>query len=286
MRTAILTDSNSGITAAEAETLGIFVVPMPVIIDGETYFEGKDISETEFYDALCSNKQVSTSMPSPGDVLSLWDSILSQGYDELVYIPMSSGLSNSCAAAAGLSLDYEGRVHIADNHRISVTLRESVYTAHNLAKEGISGREIKDYLEKDAYNSTIYIAVNTLEYLKRGGRVTPAGAALASVLNIKPILTIQGEKLDSFSKARSMKKALDKMVQALQNDVQNRFPDATPDRLRIGTAGTMLSEEETEAWESVVRNAFPGSEVYYNPLSLSIGCHIGPHAFGVGLTRI
>lgn len=285
MKTAILTDSNSGISKEEAEKLGIYMIPMPVIINDKVYFEGKDITEQEFYDALRSEASVTTSMPSPGDLLDLWNSILKE-YDELVYIPMSSGLSNSCSAAMGLALDFENRVHVADNHRISVTMHESVLTALELAQAGLSGAQIKDFLEKDAYNSTIYIAVNTLEFLKRGGRVTPAGAALATVLNIKPILTIQGEKLDSYAKARSMKKAIERMVQALLDDKKNRFPDVSPERLHIGAAGTVLTDEEIEVWKGAIAAAFPGSKIFYDPLSLSIGCHVGPKAYGVGMTVI
>ncbi len=286
MSTAIMTDSNSGIHTREAEDLGIFSIPMPVIIDDQTYFEGTTISEKDFYRALCSDKSVSTSMPSPGDLIDMWDMILSSGYDELVYIPMSSGLSNSCHAAARLSQDYEGHVLVVDAHRVSVTQRESVLTAIRLSKDGLSGREIKDHLEKEAYNASIYIAVNTLEYLKRGGRVTAAAAALATALNIKPILTIQGERPDSFSKARSMKKAVEKMVEAIKKDVAARFPGALPEHLHIGTAGTILSREEIEERQKIVKEAFPGSEVYYDPLSLSLGCHIGPHAYGVGVSYV
>lgn len=286
MATAIVTDSNSGIGMAEAKEDGIFMIPMPVIINDQIYFEGDNITEEEFYDALCSDMQVTTSMPSPGDLTDLWDSILSGMYDELVYIPMSSGLSNSCAASTALAQDYAGKVSVVDNHRISVTLRESVFTALELSKQGKTGKEIKEYLEKEAYDASIYIAVDTLEYLKRGGRVTPAGAALASVLDIKPILTIQGEKLDSFSKSRGMKKAFKIMVEALQKDFNHRFDKAKPENIHIGIAGTLLSEDEIRAYKETLGKAFPQCKIYYQPLSLSIGCHVGPHAVGIGMSYV
>ena len=195
MKTAVMTDTNSGIMKAEADSMGIFLIPMPVIIDDETHYEGIDLTEDSFYGSLIGGQNVSTSQPSPGDLMDLWDDILEQGYDEIIHIPMSSGLSASCSTAISLSDDYDGKVQVADNHRISVTQRESVMHAKKLAEAGKSAKEIKEVLEAEAYNSSIYIAVDTLEFLKKGGRVTAAGAALGSVLNIKPILTIQGGKL-------------------------------------------------------------------------------------------
>ena len=202
MKTAVMTDTNSGIMKAEADSMGIFLIPMPVIINDETHYEGIDLTETSFYESLTGGKNVSTSQPSPGDLMDLWDDIFEQGYDEIIHIPMSSGLSASCSSAISLSADYEGKVQVADNHRISVTQRESVMHAKKLAEAGKSAKEIKEILEAEAYNSSIYIAVDTLEFLKKGGRVTAAGAALGSVLNIKPILTIQGGKLDAFANPR------------------------------------------------------------------------------------
>ena len=197
---------------------------------------------------------------------------------------MSSGLSHSCSVAQGLAEDYDGRVQVADNHRISVTMRESVFMAADLADQGRSAKEIKEALEQDAYNSSIYISVDTLVYLKRGGRITPAAAMLGSVLNIKPILTIQGERLDSFAKARSMKKCREKMIDAIRNDYEKRFADEDPAKLRIGAAGAGLTKEEAEIWRSAVAEAFPQADVYYNPLSVSIGCHVGPGAYGIGIS--
>lgn len=284
MKIAILTDTNSGISSTEAEELGIFLIPMPVIIDDETFYEGQNITEEAFYQALASDKKVTTSQPSPADVMDYWDSLLQKGFDEVVYIPMSSGLSNSCHAAMGFAEDYDAKVFVVDNHRISVTLKSSVIMAKKLSDIGKSGSEIKSILEEDAYHSSIYISVNTLTYLKRGGRITPAAAMIGSVLNIKPILTIQGEKLDSFSKARSMKKCEQRMIEALLNDKEKRFADVPNEQLSIGAAGTCLSEEEQLNWKHALEEAFPGADVFYNPLSASIGCHTGPGAVGVGLS--
>lgn len=285
MRTAIVTDTNSGITKEIAKELGIYVIHMPIIINDETFYEGDTISEEDFFTALSSDKQISTSQPSPGDVMDLWDQILDAGYDELVYIPMSSGLSNSCAAATGYAQDYEGKVQVVDNHRISVTMYESVLQARDMAKEGASAKEIKEFLEKDAYNSSIYLAVNTLEYLKKGGRVTPAAALLGAVLSIKPILTIQGEKLDSYAKSRgSMKKAEEKMIKAIQSDLEKRFADKDMSRLHIGAAGAGLSKKEQEEWVALLKKRFPDYDIFYSPLSASVSVHTGPGAVGIGIS--
>lgn len=283
MKTAVMTDSNSGITKAEAEELGIFLMPMPVIIDGEICFEGTDLTQERFYDSLKEGKDVSTSQPSPGDVLEMWDGIFERGYEELVYIPMSSGLSNSCETAIGLSADYGGKVQVADNHRISVTLRESVLEARDLAREGASAKEIKEDLEARAYDASIYITVDTLEFLKKGGRITPAGAALGAVLNIKPVLSIQGERLDAFAKVRGMKKGKHKMIEALKDELATRFRDVDASKVLIGAAGSGLTKEEEEEWVSELKEEFPQMEVYYNALSFSIGCHVGPGALGSGI---
>ena len=285
MKTAVMTDTNSGIHAIEAEELGIYVIHMPVIIDNETFYEGDTISEEDFFAALTGNKQAKTSQPSPGDVMDLWDRILSEGYDELVYIPMSSGLSNSCAAAAGLALEYDSKVEVIDNHRISVTMRESVLQAKALADDGASAKEIKKVLEDDAYQSSIYLTVNTLEYLKKGGRITPAAAMIGTVLSIKPILTIQGEKLDSFAKSRGpMKKAEEKMIAAVKSDLENRFSDHDMSKLHIGAAGAGLSDEEKSQWVGLLKDAFPDTDIFYNPLSASISVHTGPGAVGIGIS--
>ena len=216
MKTAVVTDTNSGITAELGKELGVYVVPMPVMIDGKTYYEGVNLTQEAFFQSLMSGGDITTSQPSPGDVMELWDSVLTEGYDELVYIPMSSGLSNSCASAIILAGDYEGRVQVADNHRISVTQYASILDALKLAKEGKNAFEIKKALEAAAYDASIYIAVDTLEFLKKGGRITPAAAAAGSVLNIKPILTIQGDRLDAFTKVRGTKRCRAKLIEALK----------------------------------------------------------------------
>jgi len=285
MNTAIMTDTNSGITEDVAKELGIFVIHMPIIIDDETYYEGDSISECEFFDALSNNRHITTSQPSPGDVMDMWDDILSEGFDELVYIPMSSALSASCAAASGYATDYDGKVAVIDNHRISVTLYQSVLSARALATQGASAKEIKDTLECDAYNSSIYLAVNTLDYLQKGGRITTAAAMIGTVLSIKPILTIQGEKLDSFAKARgSMKKAQLRMIEAIQTDLEKRFSDMDMSTLHVGAAGAGLTAEQQEEWLNMLKNAFPESDVCYSPLSASISVHTGPGAVGIGIS--
>ncbi len=285
MKTAIMTDTNSGITKDIAKELGIYVIPMPVIIDEETYYENDTITEEEFFCALSGDRHITTSQPSPGDVMDLWDQILNEGYDELVYIPMSSGLSNSCAAALGYSQEYDGKVEVIDNHRISVTMYQSVLHARDLALQGASAKEIKTALEDDAYNSSIYLAVNTLEYLKKGGRITPAAALIGSVLSIKPILTIQGEKLDSYAKTRgSMKKAEEKMLSAVQSDIEKRFASLDQTKLHIGAAGAGLTVEQQEEWVNLLRSKFPGADIFYSPLSASISVHTGPGAVGIGIS--
>ena len=264
MKTAVMTDTNSGIMKAEADSMGIFLIPMPVIINDETHYEGIDLTETSFYGSLTGGMNVSTSQPSPGDLMDLWDDILEQGYDEIIHIPMSSGLSASCSTAISLSDDYDGKVQVADNHRISVTQKESVMHAKKLADAGKSAKEIKEVLEAEAYNSSIYIAVDTLEFLKKGGRVTAAGAALGSVLNIKPILTIQGGKLDAFAKTRGMKKCKQKMVEALKNDRETRFKDADDKHILIGNRvvvavnAVAAAEDEFHPGEVVDRRAVFG----------------------------
>ena len=285
MKTAIMTDTNSGITKDIAKELGIYVIPMPVIIDEKTYYENDTITEEEFFCALSGDRHITTSQPSPGDVMDLWDQILDEGYDELVYIPMSSGLSNSCAAALGYSQEYDGKVEVIDNHRISVTMYQSVLHARDLALQGASAKEIKTALEYDAYNSSIYLAVNTLEYLKKGGRITPAAALIGSVLSIKPILTIQGEKLDSYAKTRgSMKKAEEKMLSAVQSDIEKRFASLDQTKLHIGAAGAGLTVEQQEEWVNLLRSKFPGADIFYSPLSASVSVHTGPGAVGIGIS--
>ena len=275
MKIAIATDTNSGITAMEGEKLGVYVLAMPVNLEETIHYEGIDITSEQLYDAMREHRDVFTSQPSPGQLMELWDGILAKGYDEIVYIPMSSGLSGSCQSAALFAQDYDGKVQVVDNHRISVTQRESVVSALRLAEQGHDARQIKDFLEKHAYDASIYITVDSMEYLKKGGRVTPAAATLATVLNLKPVLTIQGDKLDAFAKVRGMKLAESKMIEAIHHDREARFKDIPESRLLIETAGTLESEELAEHWRQQVQAEFPFAKVSYTNLPCSIACHVG-----------
>ncbi|MDO5134582.1 MAG: DegV family protein [Eubacteriales bacterium] len=286
MKTAVMTDSNSGITKEEADSLGIFLLPMPVIIDGETYFEGVNLEQEMFYESLTGGREVSTSQPSPGSLMDFWKEILSKGYEEIVHIPMSSGLSSSCGTALTLAEDFDGKVEVVDNHRISVTMRIAVMEAAHMAKEGKSALEIKKNLEERAYHSSIYITVDTLEFLKKGGRVTAAAAALGTVFHIKPVLSIQGGKLDAFAKTRGLKKAKGTVVAALQKDLSERFPGVDARYVRVGAAGSGLTAQEAKEWRELLQAAFPGVDVYYDPLSFSISCHTGPGAYGAGFSVV
>ena len=282
MKTAILTDTNSGLTVEEGKKRGIYVLPMPVIVDGTCYLEGVDITHDRLFDALRKGKEVSSSQPSPGDVMSLWERVLNDGYDELVYIPMSGGLSASCRNAMQLAEEYGSKVWVADNHRISATLLESVLDAKNLADRGRSGKEIKEYLEETALDATIYLTVDSLKYLKKSGRITSAAVAIGRMLNIKPILTIQGEKLDLFAKVRGNKQSGKKMIEAVRADIAARFSAFPDERVVVATAGTFEREEDALRWLRFVQEAFPDKSVYYSPLSCSIACHVGINAAGLG----
>ena len=286
MKTAVLTDTNSGITVAEGEKLGIYVLPMPVIVQDHCYLEGVDITNEQLYKAMISDQEVSSSQPSPGEVMALWDRVFKDGYDEIVYIPMSSGLSGSCHSAAQLAEDYDGKVYVVDNHRISVTLMESVLDGKALAKQGKSACEIKKILEEQSYQASIYVAVDSLKYLKKSGRITASAAAIANMFSIKPVLSIHGEKLDLFAKVRGLKQSEKKMIEALKADLQTRFADVPKERIRIATAGTFEDEEDSRKWQAYVQSAFPEADVYYVPLSCSIACHVGVNAVGVGATVI
>mgnify|MGYP005893940021 FL=1 len=275
MKIAIATDTNSGITASEGEKLGVYVLSMPVNLEETIHYEGLDITSEQLYDAMRQHRDVSTSQPSPGQLMELWDGILAKGYDEIVYIPMSSGLSGSCQSAALFARDYDGKVQVVDNHRISVTQRESVISALRLAEQGYDAGQIREFLEKHAYDASIYITVDSMEYLKKGGRVTPAAATLATVLNLKPVLTIQGDKLDAFAKVRGMKLAESKMIDALHQDRAERFRDVPESRLLIETAGTLENEALAESWRQQVQAEFPFAKVSYANLPCSIACHVG-----------
>jgi len=281
-KVAIVSDSNSGITQAEAKELGITVLPMPFFIDDKTLYEDIDLDQDGFYQMLGEDVNISTSMPLIGNLTDAWDELLKE-YDEIVHIPMSSGLSGSCQTAIMMSDDYDGKVQVVDNQRISVTLRQSVLEAKALAEAGKSAAEIKEILENDKFNSSIYIMVDTLEYLKKGGRITPAVAALGTILRLKPVLTIQGEKLDSFGKARTASQGKNMMLNAIKNDIDTRFGSA--DNVRIQIAYTKNLEAALQ-WKEEVQKEFPKHEIVMIPLSLSVACHIGPGALAVACTKI
>lgn len=281
---AVVTDSNSGITQAQALELGISVLPMPFMIDGETYYEEITLSRKEFYEKLAANADISTSQPSPESVLALWDTLLKEN-DEIVHIPMSSGLSGSCQTALMLAQEYEGKVHVVNNQRISVTQRQSTLDAIALAKEGKSGSEIKELLEADKFNSSIYIMIDTLYYLKKGGRITPAAAALGTLLRLKPVLQIQGEKLDAFAKARTVNQAKSIMMTAIKNDIEKRFggvSEGNPIYLQIAHT---QNEEAANALKEELSAQFPGYPIYIDHLSLSVSCHIGPGALAIACCK-
>ena len=256
---AVVTDSNSGITQERAKELGIYVLPMPFFIDGELYLEDITLTQEQFYEKLRADSDISTSQPSPGNVMELWESVLKE-YDEIVCIPMSSGLSSTCETAMSIAREYKGKVYVVDNQRISVTQEQSVYDAMYLRDKGMCAEEIKNILEKEKLQASIYITVDTLKYLKKGGRITPAAAAIGTVLNLKPVLQIQGEKLDAFAKVRGWKDVKEDII--------------------LGMAYT-CSKEEAMEWKQEIMNRFPGYEFLEAPLSLSVSCHIGPGAMAV-----
>lgn len=275
-----MTDSNSGITQKEARELGIWVVPMPFYIDGQLFYEDITLTQKEFYEKLSGDADISTSQPSPADVMEIWEELLDE-YDEVVHIPMSSGLSTSCETAMMLARDFDGKVFVVNNQRISVTQRQAVLDALELAAAGKSGQEIHDILMREKMESSIYITVDTLKYLKKGGRVTPAAAALGTVLNLKPVLTIQGEKLDAFAKVRGLKSAKKVMKEAMEKDIRERFRGK---RVHLEAAHT-CTEEEAEEWKRELEEYFPGYDIHMDALSLSVACHIGPGAMAVACSR-
>ena len=277
-KVAIVTDSNSGITQKRGEELGIYVLPMPFFIDGELYLEDITLSQEQFYEKLGADSEISTSQPSPGDVMDLWDKLLVD-YDEIVCIPMSSGLSSTCETALSLAQDYDEKVQVVNNQRISVTQEQSVYDAIKLRDEGKSAAEIRQVLEKEKMQASIYVTVDTLKYLKKGGRITPAAAAIGTVLNLKPVLQIQGEKLDAFAKVRGWKAAKKTMLNAIEKDLTDRFADVK-DQMVLGMAYT-CSKEEADEWKNEIQTLFPDYELVEGPLSLSIACHIGPGAMAI-----
>ena len=277
-RVAIVTDSNSGITQKRGKELGIYVLPMPFFIDEKIYYEDITLTQEEFYKRLGADSDISTSQPSPASVMELWEEVL-KDYDELVCIPMSSGLSSTCSTAMSIADEYKGRVQVVDNQRISVTQEQSVYDAMHLRDQGMSASRIKEILELEKMQASIYITVDTLKYLKKGGRVTPAAAAIGTVLNLKPVLQIQGEKLDAFAKARGWKSAKKTMLGAIEKDLSERFA-GVKDQMVLGMAYT-CTKEEASLWKQEIMDRFPGYDIIEGPLSLSVACHIGPGAMAV-----
>ena len=282
---AIVTDSNSGISQAEGKELGIYVIPMPFLVDGKLYFEDVDMNKEQFYHFLENDADLSTSQPSPGDVMDLWDKLLKE-YDEIVHIPMSSGLSASCSTAMGLARDYDGKVQVVDNQRISVTMQQSVMDAKHLVAAGKSATQIKEILEKEALESSIYLMVDTLKYLKKGGRITPSAALLGSALNLKPILQIQGDKLDAYKKVRGVKAAKKNMLEAMKKDVEGRFSDyVTKGQLKLHVAYT-TDEETARQWKEEVQSVFPNIAISrMDPLSFSVTCHTGPGVLAIAASH-
>ena len=286
-KVAIVTDSNCGLTPDEAKWLGVYLLPMSFLINGELYREGIDITQSEFYDMLKDPRlQLSTSQPSPAEVMELWDEALKEN-DSLVYIPLSSGLSNSCQTARVLAEDYDGKVEVVDNQRISVTMKQSVKDALTLIEKGYDAAQIRQTLEEEKGNSSIYIMVDTLDYLKRGGRITPAAALIGDILRIKPILQIQGDKLDAYAKSRGTRQGKKTMIHAIQKDMEGRFKwfvDRGEAVIRYAFSEG-INPREVEAWDEELRDAFPEYEISGDPLSLVIGCHIGPGSLAVTVSR-
>lgn len=282
-RVAVVTDSNSGITQKEGRGLGISVLPMPFMIDGETYFEDISLTQEEFYERLRAGADISTSQPVAGDVIDLWKGLLKE-YDTVVHIPMSSGLSGSCETAIMLAEDFDGKVQVVDNQRISVTQRQSVRDAIELVRQGHTAVQIREILERDKMESSIYIMLDTLKYLKKGGRITPAAAALGTILNLKPVLQIQGEKLDAFTKARNVKQGKRAMLDAMKRDIETRFADGSEQPVYLEVAYT-YDLEAANAFKAEVQAVFPQYDIVMSPLSLSVSCHIGPGALAVACSR-
>ena len=282
-KVAIMTDSNSGITQDESKELGVYVLPMPFYIDGKMYYEDIDLSQEQFYEKLKQDCEIKTSMPLVGEVTDKWEELLKE-YDEIVYIPMSSGLSSSCETAYMLSQDYDGRVQVVNNQRISVTQRQSVMDAKQLSEQGKSAAEIKQILEDVKSESSIYIMLDTLYYLKKGGRITPAAAALGTLLKLKPVLQIQGDKLDAFAKARTAKQGKNIMIETMKKDFEERFESSDGKKMHLEIAYSD-DKEAAEAFKEEVQKAFPDNEIVMNPLSLSVSCHIGPGAIAIACSK-
>lgn len=282
MKTAIISDSNCGISKKEADSLGLFMVPMPVCINNTFYYDEIDLEKKSFFNYLTNHEKVFTSQPAPGDLLTMWENVLNYGYDELVYIPMSSGLSGSFHTACQMAEEFPGKVYVADVRRISVTQRHAIEDALYLLNKGYNAASIKEELEKNALNSIIFVGVDDLDYLKRGGRITPAAAAIASVLNIKPLLIIGGNKIDAYEKVRGQKNCEKRLIKAIKERASH-FKNQGYD-IRIGIAGSFLNNADLSAWYSRAAEAFPNDNLLYDPLTCSISSHVGPNAFGMGVS--
>ncbi len=283
MKIAVVRDSNSGITQAQGKELGITVLPMPFMIDGNEFFEDISLTQQEFYGKMEEDMDISTSQPSPESIVELWEALLEE-YDGIVHIPMSSGLSGSCQTALMLAEEFDGRVQVVNNHRISVTQRQSALDALEMAGKGMDAVQIKEVLERTGSESTIYITVDTLKYLKKGGRITPAAAALGTLLRLKPVLTIQGEKLDAFAKARTMKQAKSMMISAIQHDLETRWDDKEGKKTHLEIAHTNCEEAALQLKEELLE-LFPDTDIHIDPLSLSVACHIGPGALAIAAVK-
>ena len=281
---AIVTDSNSGITQEQGRELGVAVIPMPFFIDEKLFLEGITLSQEEFYQRLSEDADISTSQPTPADVTKVWDELLEE-WDEIVHIPMSSGLSNTCATAMMLAKDYKGKVQVVDNQRISVTQRQAFLDALYLRNHIEEASKIKEILEAEKMESSIYITLETLKYLKKGGRITPAAAAIGTVLNLKPVLQIQGEKLDAYAKVRGKKAAKRAMIKAMKKDFETRFAKYDAEGLMCLQMAYTGNWQEAEEFKAEVQEQFPGYEIHMDPLSLSVSCHIGQGALAVACAK-
>lgn len=286
-KVAITTDSNSGITQKQGEEYGVYVLPMPFVIAGDTYYEDINLTQSDFYERLKNDVEISTTQPSPDEVMKLWDRLL-QEYDSIIHMPMSSGLSGSCQTAVMLAQEeeYDGKVYVVDNQRISVTQRQAVLDAKFMADKGMEVSEIYDILMREKLEASIYIMLDTLKYLKKGGRITPAAAALGTILRLKPVLQIQGEKLDAFAKARTVSQAKTMMINAVKSDIEKRF-GGDMNNVWFEIAHTE-NEEEAKNFKKEILEAFPGypeEDIVINPLSLSVSCHIGPGALAFAVSK-
>ena len=286
MKIAIMTDTNSGISVQEGADHGIHVLPMPVIVDGIDYTEGADITHEQLYAAMESGKAAYTSQPAPGNVTDMWDAILSQGADEIVYIPMSSELSSTFATVSTLAQEYEGRVFVVDNRRISIIQRSSVLDALYLSRRGMRAADIKAQLEKSAFDTSAYICVDTLKYLKKGSRITAAAASLSTAMNLHPVLNLRGGKLDAECVVRGQNRMQKTLIKLMETDIKNRFQFIPAQDISLCTAGTLTSSQDAQAWNARVQKAFPEYEVTYHELSCSIACHVGPGAIAIGMSLV